>query len=568
MVSPGINFQSERRLIMANSKPGGPGSGEDLRERIKSFFAGWKSDDAGQKRVLGYLFFVLAALLLIALAPILVWTLPIFLGLAIAAVMMRGTGGLPQGIFSFGKSRGRIYAERETPVRFQDVAGIDEAKEELVEIVEFLKTPEKFTSLGGKIPKGVLLVGPPGTGKTLLARAVAGESGVPFLSISGSDFVEMFVGVGAARVRDLFVQAKGHAPCIIFIDELDALGKARGINPMATHDEREQTLNQLLAEMDGFDVNKGLIVMAATNRPQILDPALLRPGRFDRHVAIDLPDLRGREKILAIHTRTVRLGPDVKLDKVASLTPGFSGADLANLVNESALLAARRNLQMVGLDEFEAAIDRIVGGLEKKNRLMNRREKSIVAYHEAGHAVVAFNVPNADPVHKVTIIPRGIGGLGHTLQLPTEDRYLVTRKELTDRLSVLLGGRAAEELVFEDISTGAANDLQQATDLVRSMITEFGMSESLGLAAYNQARQAPFPRAEIPDRGREYSQETAKLIDAEVSRMLSESYATTKNILSRERHYLEIVAQALLEKETLTGEELRSLMESEVNKAA
>lgn len=554
---------------MADKKPADPWSQRDLLERIKSFLtSGGTADDPKQNRVLTYLIAAFTVLVFVAYAPILIWALPLFLGLALAVLMLRKTGSLPQGIFSFGKSRGKIYAEQEIGVRFKDVAGIDEAEQELIEIVEFLKTPGKFTSLGGKIPKGVLLVGPPGTGKTLLARAVAGESGVPFFSISGSDFVEMFVGVGAARVRDLFEQAKSQVPCIIFIDELDALGKARGISPIASHDEREQTLNQLLVEMDGFDVNKGIIVLAATNRPEILDPALLRPGRFDRHVAIDRPDIRGREKILEIHTRTVKLGPDVELNKIASLTPGFAGADLANLVNEAALLAARRNQQVVGMAEFEDAIDRIVGGLEKKNRVMSRKEKSIVAYHEAGHAVVALNVSHADPVNKVTIIPRGVGGLGHTQQLPTEDRYLMTRAELLDRLSVLLGGRVAEELVFEDISTGASNDLQRATDMVRSMITEFGMSEKLGLPAYARVRRAPFPPVEMHDRGQEYSEETAKLIDGEVSRLMSEAHLRVKKILTKEREHLEIVAQALLEKETLSGGELRELMGGKTIKVA
>lgn len=548
---------------MADNKPG---DRKLLLERIKSFLTTWwDPGEPGKNRALNFLIAVSAVLLLIVFAPIL---FPVILGLAIVSMMLRSSGGgFPQGIFSFGKSKGRIYGEQEIGVRFKDVAGIDEAKEELVEIVEFLKTPGKFTSLGGKIPKGVLLVGPPGTGKTLLARAVAGESGAPFFSITGSDFVEMFVGVGAARVRDLFEQAKSRAPCIVFIDELDALGKARGMNSAASHDEREQTLNQLLSEMDGFDVNTGIIVMAATNRPEILDPALLRPGRFDRHVAIDRPDIRGREKILVIHTRNVKLGHEVELDKVASMTPGFAGADLANLVNEAALLAARRNRKEVGASEFEDAMDRIVGGLEKKNRVMSHMEKSIVAYHEAGHAVVALNVPRADRVSKVTIIPRGIG-LGHTRQLPYEDRYLMTREELWDRLCVLLGGRVAEELALGEVSTGAANDLQQATDMVRSMITEYGMSEKLGLAAYGQARQPPFPRGEMHGYSQEYSEETAKSIDLETSQTLSNAHRRVKQILYRKREELEIVAQALLERETLSGEELKGLLESGGRKAA
>jgi cell division protease FtsH len=444
-------------------------------------------------------------------------------------------------------------------ITFGDVAGIDEAKQELEEIVEFLKTPEKFTRLGGKIPKGVLLVGAPGTGKTLLAKAVAGESGVPFFSISGSDFVEMFVGVGAARVRDLFGQAKEHAPCIIFVDELDALGKARGMSPMGGHDEREQTLNQLLVEMDGFDATAGVIIMAATNRPEILDPALLRPGRFDRNVAIDRPDVRGREAILKVHVKGVKLGSDVDLSKVAALTPGFVGADLANLINEAALLSARRDKQSVGMAEFQEAIDRIIGGLEKKNRMMNEKEKRIVAYHESGHALVAMSVPTADPVNKVSIIPRGIAALGYTQQLPTEDRYLMTREELLDRLSVLLGGRVAEEIVFKDISTGAQNDLQRATDIARSMVTEYGMSEKLGLVTYAKERRPLFLETGFSP-SKEYSDETAKEIDAEVSRLMSEAHDRVKEILTKKREQLEILSQTLLEKETVLGDELKKLL--------
>jgi cell division protease FtsH len=459
-----------------------------------------------------------------------------------------------------GKARAKIYAEREVDITFKDVAGIDEARQELQEIVEFLKTPEKFTRLGGKIPKGVLLVGAPGTGKTLLAKAVAGESGVPFFSISGSDFVEMFVGVGAARVRDLFAQAKEHAPCIIFVDELDALGKARGMSPMGGHDEREQTLNQLLVEMDGFDATVGVIIMAATNRPEILDPALLRAGRFDRHVAIDRPDVRGREAILKVHIKGVKLGSDVDLAKVAALTPGFVGADLANLINEAALLSARRDKKSVGMAEFQEAIDRIIGGLEKKNRMMNQKEKNIVAYHESGHALVAMSVPTADPVNKVSIIPRGIAALGYTQQLPTEDRYLMTREELLDRLCVLLGGRVAEEIVFKDISTGAQNDLQRATDIARSMVTEYGMSEKLGLVTYAKERRPLFLETGFSP-PKEYSDETAKEIDAEVSRLMSEAHDRVKKILTEKREKLEILSQTLLEKETVLGDELKRLLE-------
>ena len=425
------------------------------------------------------------------LGNIISWILPLGIFFLIWRYAMKRMGP-GYGVMSFSKSKAKLFAESETKVTFADVAGIDEAKEELQEVVEFLKNPDKFRRLGGRIPKGVLLVGPPGTGKTLLAKAVAGEASVPFFSISGSEFVEMFVGVGAARVRDLFSQAASHAPCIIFIDELDALGKARGINVMGGHDEREQTLNQLLVEMDGFESNKGVIIMAATNRPEILDPALLRPGRFDRQVLVDRPDINGREAILKIHTRNILLGPDVDLRKIAGRTPGFVGADLANLANEAALLAARKNKDKVEAAEFDEAIDRVVGGLEKKKRVMSPKEKEIVAYHESGHAIVAECVQYADPVHKITIIPRGIAALGYTQQQPTEDRYLMTRSELLDRMAVLLGGRVAEELIFGEISTGAQNDLQRATDIARSMVAEYGMSERLGLVTYERERRPMF----------------------------------------------------------------------------
>ena len=494
------------------------------------------------------------------LATLFSWILPLVFFIFIWRFLMGRMAGGPQGVLSVGKARAKIYAEREVGVTFEDVAGIDEAKQELEEIVEFLKTPEKFTRLGGKIPKGVLLLGAPGTGKTLLAKAVAGESGVPFFSMSGSDFVEMFVGVGAARVRDLFAQAKQNAPCIIFVDELDALGKARGLGAMGGHDEREQTLNQLLVEMDGFDPNVGVIIMAATNRPEILDPALLRPGRFDRQVAIDRPDVRGREAILKIHTQGVTLGRDVDLARVAALTPGFVGADLANLANEAALLSARRDKKSVGMAEFQDAIDRIVGGLEKKNRMMNAKEKRIVAYHESGHTLVAMSVPTADPVNKVSIIPRGIAALGYTQQLPTEDRYLMTREELLDRLSVLLGGRVAEELVFGDISTGAQNDLQRATDIARSMVTEYGMSEKLGLVTYAKERRPLFLDTGFSP-AKEYSDETAREIDAEVSRLMEEAHERVRKVLTEKKQQLEVIAQTLLEKETILGDELKDLIE-------
>ena len=495
------------------------------------------------------------------LANLLSWILPLVFFIIVWRFLLGRMAGGPQGALSLGKAQAKIYAEREVGVTFKDVAGIDEAKQELEEIVEFLETPEKFTRLGGKIPKGVLLVGAPGTGKTLLAKAVAGESGVPFFSISGSDFVEMFVGVGAARVRDLFAQAKEHAPCIIFVDELDALGKARGMSPMGGHDEREQTLNQLLVEMDGFDATAGVIIMAATNRPEILDPALLRAGRFDRNVAIDRPDVRGREAILKVHVKGVQLGPDVDLAKVAALTPGFVGADLANLINEAALLTARRQKDRVSMAEFQDAIDRIIGGLEKKNRMMNEKEKRIVAYHESGHALVAMSLPTADPVNKVSIIPRGIAALGYTQQLPTEDRYLMTREELLDRLCVLLGGRVAEEVVFEDISTGAQNDLQRATDIARSMVTEYGMSDKLGLVSYAKERRPLFLDTGISP-SKEYSEETSQEIDAEVYRLMEESHQRVRTILTEKRDQLEIVSQTLLEKETILGDELKELLDS------
>ncbi len=493
------------------------------------------------------------------LEAILSWLLPMAFFILFWGFLIRRMGGGPQGVLSVGKARVKIYAEKQVGITFDDVAGIDEAKVELQEIVEFLQNPEKFQRLGGKIPKGVLLVGAPGTGKTLLAKAVAGEAGVPFFSMSGSDFVEMFVGVGAARVRDLFAQAKQNAPCIIFIDELDALGKARGLNPVGGHDEREQTLNQLLVEMDGFEANSGVIIMAATNRPEILDPALLRPGRFDRHVAVDKPDIRGREAILKIHTRNVKLADDVDLQKVAAMTPGFVGADLANLVNEAALLAARRNKEEVSMAEFQEAIDRIIGGLEKKNRAMNPKEKQIVAFHEAGHALVAMSVPHADPVNKISIIPRGIAALGYTQQMPTEDRYLMTRQELLDRLCVLLGGRVAEELVFGDVSTGAQNDLQRATDIARSMVMEYGMSETLGLVTFTREPRSAFLDLGMTPRAREYSERTAQEIDAEIRRLIEEAYARVRDILNSKRAYLDEMAQTLLEREVLEGEALREL---------
>ena len=468
--------------------------------------------------------------------------------------------GPETSVMSFGKSRAKIFAEKDKKVTFTDVAGIDEAKEELKEIIEFLKNPGKFQRLGGKIPKGVLLVGMPGTGKTLLARAVAGEANVPFFSISGSDFVEMFVGVGAARVRDLFGQAQNHAPCIIFIDELDALGKARGVNPMGRHDEQEQTLNQLLAEMDGFAPNTGVIIMAATNRPEILDPALLRPGRFDRHVLVDRPDVVGREEILKIHTRTIKMAPEADLKVIAQRTPGFVGADLANIVNEAALLAARKNKEAVEMADIEEAIDRVVAGLEKKRRLMSKKEKEIVAYHESGHATVASLLPNADPVHRISIIPRGISALGYTLQLPTEDRYLMTKSELLDRLAVLMGGRVAEEIIFGEISTGAHNDLQRATDIATSMVKEYGMSEKLGYVTFEKEKKPLFLPASFAS-PKEYSEETARQIDEEVKRIVDVTYQRVKEILLGKKEKLIELAKLLIEKEVIEEPDLKRVLQ-------
>ena len=495
------------------------------------------------------------------IGTLLSWVVPLAIFFFFWSFLMRRMGGGPQGVLSIGKAKVKIYAEKEIGVSFDDVAGIDEAKAELEEVVEFLKAPGKFEKLGGKIPKGVLLLGAPGTGKTLLARAVAGEAGVPFFSMSGSEFVEMFVGVGAARVRDLFGQAKDHAPCIIFVDELDALGKARGLNPIGGHDEREQTLNQLLVEMDGFDPRAGVIIMAATNRPEILDPALLRPGRFDRHVAIDKPDIRGREAILHVHARQVKLGPDVDLKKIAAMTPGFVGANLANLINEAALIAARRDKEEVTMSDFQEAADRIIGGLEKRNRAMNPKEKEIVAYHESGHALVAMSLPNTDPVSKISIIPRGIAALGYTQQLPTEDRYLMTRQELLARLKVLLGGRVSEEIIFGDISTGAQNDLQRATDIARRMIMEYGMSQKLGPLTYVREARSAHLDLGFGQREREYSEKTAQQIDEEMAEMIAETHTEVRKILTEQRPMLEKLARILLEKESIDGEELKKFQD-------
>ena len=489
------------------------------------------------------------------------WLLPLLFFFWIWQSMGK-SGGIGRWALDIGKSRARVYAEKQTGVTFDDVAGIDEAKEELMELVAFLKQPERYQRLGGRIPKGVLIVGAPGTGKPLLAKAVAGEAGVPFFSISGSEFVEMFVGVGAARVRDLFAQAEAKAPCIIFIDELDAIGRARGLDLSGGGEEHGQTLNQLQVEMDGFNSSKGVILLAATNRPEILDPALLRPGRFDRHIAIDRPDLKGREQILQVHARKVRLAPSVKLAAIAGRTPGFAGADLANLVNEAALLAARRGRDQVEMDDFDDSIERIVGGLERKNRVMNPREKETVAYHEAGHAVVAEMRPNADRVAKISIIPRGVAALGYTRQQPTEDRYLLKKSELLDRLDVFLGGRVAEELVFGDVSTGAQNDLQQASDMARHMVAQYGMSERLGLVTFEEVRSPLLGPNVQPDR-RACSERSAEAIDVEVARLLAEAHQRVQVTLTSKRALLELVAQTLLQKESLDRAGFDALLASQ-----
>jgi cell division protease FtsH len=483
-------------------------------------------------------------------------------------LLRRMGGGLGGGLMQIGKSKAKVYVEQDTGVTFDDVAGVDEAKDELKEIVAFLKNPGDYGRLGGRMPKGVLLVGPPGTGKTLLAKAVAGEAHVPFFSISGSEFVEMFVGVGAARVRDLFEQARARAPAIIFIDELDALGRARGIGPMAGgHDEKEQTLNQLLVELDGFDSSAGLVLLAATNRPEILDPALLRAGRFDRQVLVDRPDRVGRIQILKVHLKKARLGPDVDTEKVAGLTPGFTGADLANLVNEAALLATRRGADAVTMDDFNNAVERIVAGLEKRNRLLNPREREIVAYHEMGHALVALALPGVDPVHKVSIIPRGVGALGYTIQRPTEDRFLMTREELENKMAVLLGGRAAEWIVFGHLSTGAADDLAKVTDIARAMVTRYGMSEKLGHVALESDQRTfltPNPVAGGP-RDRDFSDETATAVDEEIRAIVEAAFARTVKMLTERRDLLETTARTLLEKETLDETELKALLDARAN---
>jgi cell division protease FtsH len=495
---------------------------------------------------------------------ILSWVVPIalFFGIwvFIGRRMSRQLGGPGGGLMAIGKSKAKVYVETDTKTTFADVAGVDESKEELKEIVQFLKDPQGYGRLGARMSKGVLLVGPPGTGKTLLARAVAGEAGVPFFSISGSEFVEMFVGVGAARVRDLFEQARSKAPAIIFIDELDALGRARAAMPGfgGGHDEKEQTLNQLLVELDGFDASSGIVLLAATNRPEVLDPALLRAGRFDRQVLVDRPDRHGREDILRVHTKKVKLEPGVTLDQVAALTPGFTGADLANLVNEAALVATRRKAEAIALDDFNLAIERIVAGLEKKNRLLNPREREIVAHHEMGHAIVAAALPGCDPVHKISIIPRGIGALGYTIQRPTEDRYLMTREELDRKMMVLLGGRAAEHVVYGHLSTGAADDLAKVTDIARNMATRYGMAGGLGPVTYESEPNGFL--GQVAGTRRLYAEETAREIDVEIRKIVGAAFDRARGILAANRELLGQSARELLARETLAGEDLAALL--------
>ncbi|HZK25581.1 MAG TPA: ATP-dependent zinc metalloprotease FtsH [Oscillospiraceae bacterium] len=485
--------------------------------------------------------------------------IPFIILMVIFFVFMQQTQGGGNRVMNFGKSKARLHDSTRKRVTFDDVAGADEEKYELIEIVEFLKEPRKFIELGARIPKGVLLVGPPGTGKTLLARAVAGEAGVPFFSISGSDFVEMFVGVGASRVRDLFDTAKKNAPCIVFIDEIDAVGRQRGAGLGGGHDEREQTLNQLLVEMDGFDAHEGTIIIAATNRPDILDPALLRPGRFDRQVAVSLPDVKGREAILRVHARNKPLTNDVDLGVIARRTPGFSGADLENIINEGALLAGRRDRKLISMWELEEAIERVLGGTEKRSRVISEFEKKIVAFHEAGHALVGYLLPNTDTVHKVSIIPRGRAG-GYTLMLPEQDRYYMTKTELLARITTLLGGRVAEELVLGDISTGAQNDLERATSIVRQMIMEYGMSDSLGPITLGKKHTEVFLGRDLA-RDRDYSEEIARSIDLEIRTLIDEQYKQAKELIIQNRTKLDLLANALLEQETIDAEEIKALME-------
>ena len=493
------------------------------------------------------------------------WIVPLGLMAGLWIFLMRRMGGGPTQALSFGRSKAKIYDRKELKTTFADVAGVDEAKAELVEVVDFLRNPKKYQRLGGRIPKGVLLVGPPGTGKTLLARAVAGEADVPFFFLSGSEFVEMFVGVGASRVRDLFEQAKEKAPCIVFIDELDAIGKTRAgaTGFLSGHDEREQTLNQLLAEMDGFDSSKGVIIMAATNRPEVLDAALLRAGRFDRQVVVDKPDVKGREAILRVHVRNVTLAPTVDLHVLAARTPGMAGADLANIINEAALLAARKGKDAVEMADLDEAVDRVVGGLERKSRVLSDKERDIVAHHEIGHALVASSLPQADPVHKVTIIPRGVGALGATYQLPLEDRYLLTKSELEDRIAVLLGGRVAEEVVYGEISTGAHNDLERATEMARLMVTQYGMSEELGPTTFGGGHQAMFLKGAGLPQEREYSEATARIIDDQTRAIIDRIYDRVRDLVSTQKKVLMEAAAELKLRETLEGDRLRQLLTGE-----
>ncbi|MFG6104576.1 ATP-dependent zinc metalloprotease FtsH [Leptolyngbyaceae cyanobacterium CCMR0082] len=496
------------------------------------------------------------------IGSLLSWVIPPLIFIAVWRFFLARGGG-PQGALSIGKSKAKVYVEDEaTKITFEDVAGVEEAKTELVEIVDFLKTPKRFTDIGAKIPKGVLLVGPPGTGKTLLAKAVAGEAGVPFFSISGSEFIELFVGVGSSRVRDLFDQAKKQAPCIVFIDELDAIGKSRASGGFyGGNDEREQTLNQLLTEMDGFSADDNtIIVLAATNRPETLDQALLRPGRFDRQVLVDRPDLKGREAILKIHAQEVKLGDDVNLNAIATRTPGFAGADLANLVNEAALLAARNNRQAVLQTDFAEAIERVVAGLEKKSRVLNAKEKEIVAYHEVGHAMVGSLMEGGGQVEKISIVPRGMAALGYTLQLPTEDRFLRSSDELKGQIATLLGGRSAEEVVFGSITTGAANDLQRATEVAEQMVTTYGMSDVLGPLAYDKGQQSSFLDSGMPNARRNMSEETARAIDAEVKGLVEAAHEQALTILRTNRDLLESISQQLLEEEVIEGDTLREML--------
>ncbi len=530
VVVPGVGFQSAYNdMVQA--------AGQNAASIT---FTGTKASDAGQ-----WISLLVGALL------------PVLLIVGFFFFMMRQAQGTNNQALSFGKSRARMFLGNKTVVTFMDVAGVDEAKTELQEVVEFLKYPEKFNSLGARIPRGVLLVGPPGTGKTLMARAVAGEAGVPFFSISGSEFVEMFVGVGASRVRDLFDQAKRNAPCIVFVDEIDAVGRQRGAGLGGSHDEREQTLNQILVEMDGFDTNTNVIVIAATNRPDVLDPALLRPGRFDRQVILDRPDMKGRVEILRVHTKGKPLDKQISVEDIAKQSPGFSGADLANLVNEAAILAARRSRKLIGMSEFQEALERIVAGPERKSRVISDTEKLIIAYHEGGHAVVQRVLPKCDPVSKVTIISRGMA-LGYTMALPSEDRYLQSKSEFEDKIAGMMGGNAAERLVFGDTTTGASNDIEKATDLARRMVTEFGMSEKLGPLAFGKRDELVFLGREIGEQ-RNYSDDIARQIDEEVRTIIDQAYARAQQVLSQHRDKLDELARKLVEQETLDAEQFEAL---------